>query len=105
MWESGLGGLKSNDRGRWAGHIETILERTQGPEDILPRVFDAFFTTKTGGVGLGLTSVQRAVERHQGRIEVSSVVGEDTTVTILLQNFDVATSTSTAAAAPIRNPE
>ncbi len=34
------------------------------------RVFEAFFTTKTTGTGLGLLSVQAAAQRHRGKVEV-----------------------------------
>jgi two-component system, NtrC family, sensor histidine kinase PilS len=37
------------------------------PED-LPRVFDPFFTRRSGGTGLGLAMVHRAVEAHGGTV-------------------------------------
>jgi signal transduction histidine kinase len=45
------------------------------PEDVLPRVFDAFFTTKPAGEGsgLGLDAARRIVEqRHGGTLAASS---------------------------------
>ena len=38
------------------------------PEDQRPLVFDAFYTTKADGHGLGLLSVKAAVQMHRGRV-------------------------------------
>jgi PAS domain S-box-containing protein len=47
-----------------------------GPED-LPRVFDAFFTTRaTIGTGIGLFIAKQLVEGHGGRITIESSKGE-----------------------------
>ncbi|MDU0457516.1 MAG: PAS domain-containing protein [Geobacteraceae bacterium] len=54
------------------------------PNDSLDRIFDPYFTTKTGGSGLGLASAQSIITRHGGHIAVRSVVGEGTTFEILL---------------------
>ena len=43
--------------------------------DLRHRLFDAFVTTKTGGMGLGLTLVAKLVEAHGGLIEVESEPG------------------------------
>ncbi|HJS79059.1 MAG TPA: ATP-binding protein, partial [Vitreimonas sp.] len=43
--------------------------------DVAERLFEAFATTKTGGMGLGLTVAADIVARHDGRIEVDSQPG------------------------------
>jgi len=52
--------------------------------DVLPHVFDPYFTTRAGGVGLGLAIAHRIVEGHHGVIDVESEAGRGTTVTVRL---------------------
>lgn len=40
------------------------------PADRRTRIFDALYTTKPSGMGLGLLSVKEAVKAHEGRVEV-----------------------------------
>jgi two-component system, NtrC family, sensor kinase len=56
------------------------------PESILPNLFEPFFTTKEKGhgVGLGLAISKGIVERHRGRIDVDSKLGQGTRFTITL---------------------
>jgi signal transduction histidine kinase len=54
------------------------------PDEVLPRIFDPLFTTKTKGTGLGLAITRNIVRAHQGEISVTSRVGLGTTFTILL---------------------
>ena len=54
------------------------------PADQLARVFDLYFTTKTGGSGIGLSMVFRTVQLHNGDIDVESTPGAGTTFSISL---------------------
>lgn len=60
------------------------------PKD-LPRVFEPFFTTKPRGkgTGLGLTTVYRIAEAYGGRVDISSRLGEGTTVRVVLPRAEV----------------
>ncbi|MFZ5801666.1 MAG: two-component system sensor histidine kinase NtrB [Candidatus Omnitrophota bacterium] len=53
-------------------------------ENDLPFIFDAYFTTKKEGAGLGLMAVQQAVQDHAGRIDVASKRGQGSTFTVTL---------------------
>ena len=48
------------------------------------QMFEAFFSTKPGGSGLGLPTTQKIIAAHGGRIRVQSEVGHGTQFTIEL---------------------
>jgi two-component system, cell cycle sensor histidine kinase and response regulator CckA len=54
------------------------------PEEVLPKIFDPYFTTKARGVGLGLASVYSIVGKHGGWVEVTSRPGCGTVFTLLI---------------------
>ena len=84
--------------------VLTIRDNGSGiPKDVLPKIFDRFFTTKTGpdasgkgGTGLGLTACKQIIDDHRGRIRVESTVGKGTAFTI---RFPVAVASSATPAA------
>ncbi len=56
------------------------------PAEVLPRIWDPFFTTKDvgEGTGLGLSIVHELVERHGGDIAVATAIGAGTKFTVRL---------------------
>ena len=64
-----------------------IRDTAQGiPPDVLPHIFEPFYTTKESesGTGLGLAVTYGIVQSHRGRIDVASELGRGTTFTIVL---------------------
>jgi two-component system, NtrC family, sensor kinase len=64
-----------------------ITFRDTGPgiaPEHLSRIVDPFFTTKEKGTGLGLSVVYGIIERHNGKLDIKSQVGQGTTVIIRL---------------------
>lgn len=53
-------------------------------EKTVSQIFDAFFSTRRGGSGLGLPTTRKIVEAHGGQISVQSTVGRGTQFTIKL---------------------
>jgi two-component system sensor histidine kinase HydH len=54
------------------------------PPDDMNKLFDPFFSTKEGGMGLGLAIAHRIIDQHHGKIEVESTPGKGTLFTISL---------------------
>jgi len=56
------------------------------PKDVLPRIFEPFFTGNklSKGTGLGLSMVDLIVDRHQGSVDVESKINKGTRFTVKL---------------------
>lgn len=56
------------------------------PAEVLPKIFDSYFTTKGAkqGTGLGLSIVQRLVKQAKGAVHVSTRPGQGSTFTVYL---------------------
>jgi len=64
-----------------------VIDNGSGiPEDVLPRIFDTYFTTKPKGIGTGLgLPIARDIARaHGGDLRVSTAIGSGTTFTVAL---------------------
>lgn len=67
--------------------VLTVQDSGEGiPTDLLPKIFNPYFTTKEQGegTGLGLSICYRIIQEHNGRIDVKSDVSEGTEFTIKL---------------------
>jgi signal transduction histidine kinase len=78
---SGGGKLKvfakmENSNGKKVACIEVSDTGPGIPTEIQNQIFNPFFTTKNGGVGLGLSIVSKIVDNHRGEIQVQSAPGE-----------------------------
>jgi signal transduction histidine kinase/CheY-like chemotaxis protein len=65
----------------------TVSDDGRGiPPEVLPRVLDPYFSTKTDHehAGLGLAMVYGTVQQHRGGITIQSTVGQGTTITVVL---------------------
>jgi signal transduction histidine kinase len=71
---------------RDSGSAEVAVEDS-GPgieADILPHIFDPYFTTRPRGIGLGLAIAHRIVEGHHGTTDVETTAGKGTTIIVRL---------------------
>jgi signal transduction histidine kinase len=76
-----------------AGTVDLTVRDTGAgiPPEVLPRIFDRYFSTKQGpdssgkgGTGVGLSACREIIEAHQGKIRVESTVGVGTAFTLKL---------------------
>jgi len=55
------------------------------PEEVKKRIFEPFMTYgKKHGTGLGMSIVKKVIDDHHGKIDINSVMGKGTTITIYL---------------------
>jgi len=76
-----------------AGHYVALSVADTGsgiPPEVLPHIFEPFFSTKPvgQGTGMGLAAVQGAVQQLGGFIEVESVLGKGSCFTVYLPRLD-----------------
>jgi len=63
---------------RPVAHIHVIDTGPGMTQETIAKIFRPYFTTKSGGTGLGLPTARRIVEAHEGRLEVHSEPGRGT---------------------------
>jgi signal transduction histidine kinase len=54
------------------------------PSEVKEKIFEPFYSTKSGGTGLGLATVDRIIYNHKGRVAIESQLGHGTTIRIHL---------------------
>ncbi|MFI5371038.1 MAG: sensor histidine kinase, partial [Candidatus Eisenbacteria bacterium] len=63
----------------------TVIDQGIGiPPEVQAHVFDLYFTTKSGGSGIGLAVVQQVARLHGGAVTLRSAPGEGTEITMRL---------------------
>lgn len=69
-----------------------IRVRDTGPgmaPEVLARLFDSFYTTKSGGMGMGLPISKTIIEAHGGSLEAADLAGEGAEFRIILPSGPV----------------
>jgi C4-dicarboxylate-specific signal transduction histidine kinase len=65
------------------GGVIEFTVTDQGPglqEDVIPRIYEAFFSTKRDGLGIGLSLCRSIIESHRGRIRAQNLYNGDAVV-------------------------
>ncbi len=78
-------GLKEQNGGQTgSGQVYIEFRDTGGgiPADCMGRLFDPFFTTKEEGTGMGLPIVDSIIRSHGGSVNIESMAGKGTKVTL-----------------------
>ena len=77
------GQLVARTRATRSGAALDLIDTGCGMDDHTAlNMFDAFYSTKDGGTGLGLPTARKIIESHGGRIDVQSQVGRGTKFTL-----------------------
>jgi len=80
----GRGAIDVRVTGDATGCVVTIADHGPGiPEDLRPRIFEPYFTTKQDGTGLGLALVRQTIDAHRGTISVTETPGGGATFTMV----------------------
>lgn len=83
MADGGELSVRLTEDGRSA--IIKVQDHGEGiPDEIRPKIFDLYFTTKRDGSGIGLAMTYRILQLHHGQLDVESKVGEGSTFTLSL---------------------
>ena len=69
------------------------------PENIRDKIFNLYFTTKSGGSGIGLAMAYRVVQLHHGSMEFTSIVDHGTTFYLRFPIAEIGTNGDAPAVA------
>jgi signal transduction histidine kinase len=76
--KAGPNGDRTRSPGLKSAVLRIVDEGPGIPEEIREKIFDLYFTTKSGGSGIGLAMTYRILQLHHGSIEVQSNIGRGT---------------------------
>jgi PAS domain S-box-containing protein len=79
-----------------------ISVRDQGagiPDNIRDKIFNLYFTTKSGGSGIGLAMAYRVVQLHHGSVEFSTIIDHGTTFHLRFPLAEIGTNGEAPAVA------
>ena len=85
------GGTISINISETESNIEvSVKDKGQGiSTDIIDKIFQPYFSTKSTGNGLGLLIVERILREHGAQLDINSTVGEGTEMLIKFQKKDI----------------
>ena len=102
--EAAAGGIEGARLGKWL--VLQVEDTGTGiPPEVLARIWDPFFTTKTAdkGTGLGLSTVRGIVEHHHGFVTLATAPDLGTTFRVYLPPAETAMSSDTSTIPPFAN--
>jgi signal transduction histidine kinase len=79
--------LTTSRGGRWV-HLDVVDTGVGMTEEVRARIFDAFFSTRAGGSGLGLPTTRKIIEAHGGEIDVQSDLGKGSQFSVRLPIYE-----------------
>ncbi|MCL2743835.1 MAG: ATP-binding protein [Planctomycetaceae bacterium] len=79
--------IRSRNAGGSEVAVDLIDTGTGMDEETRLHLFDAFFSTKKGGSGLGLATVGKIIQAHKGTITVQSELNRGTQFTVMLPSL------------------
>jgi two-component system, NtrC family, sensor histidine kinase HydH len=91
--------LTTRRQGPWV-MLEVIDTGVGMAEEVRARIFDAFFSTRTGGSGLGLPTSRKIIEAHGGSIDVQSERGKGSQFSVRLPALEAGVAVAPEIGAP-----
>jgi two-component system sensor histidine kinase HydH len=79
--------LSTRRQGPWV-QLDLIDTGVGMTEEVRSLIFDAFFSTRPGGSGLGLPTTRKIIEAHGGAIDVQSELGKGSQFSVRLPVYD-----------------
>ena len=79
--------LTTRRQGRWV-RLDVVDTGVGMTEEVRSRIFDAFFSTRAGGSGLGLPTTRKIIEAHGGEIDVQSDLGKGSQFSVRLPVYE-----------------